>query len=98
MTRMLVPHLNNFTFVFPSSPLLTQAEDVIPDLMCQQEKLPPRCQSSPICECVHIIDVPLGATVELILVNQGTSQHRACAASGLTPPMNCTKARHCKLP
>ena len=98
LTRVLVPQLNNFTFMFPSSPLLTQAEDVIPDLMCQQEKPPPRCVGSPICECVHTIDVPLGATVELILVDQGTSQHCACGASGLTPPINCTKARHCKGP
>ena len=71
MTRVLVPQLNNFTFMFPSSPLLTQAEDVNPDLMCRQETLPPRCQGSPICECVHIIDLPLGATVELVLVDQG---------------------------
>jgi hypothetical protein len=78
VTGLLVPQLNNFTFMFPSSPLLTQAEDVNPDLLCQQEKLPPRCQDSPICECVHIIDLPLGATVELILVDQGTSRHCAC--------------------
>ncbi|XP_021934112.1 laccase-1-like [Zootermopsis nevadensis] len=71
---VLVPQLNNFTFTFPSSPLLTQAEDVNPDLLCQQETPPSRCQGSPICECVHVIDLPLGATVELILADLGGSE------------------------
>jgi hypothetical protein len=74
---MLVPQLNNFTFTFPSSPLLTQAEDVDPDLMCRKETLPLRCQGLPICECVHVIDLPLRATVELILVDQGNRQQMA---------------------
>jgi hypothetical protein len=86
VTRVLVPQLNNFTFMFPSSPLLTQADDFTLDLMCQQEPLPPRCRGSPICECVHIIDLPLGATVELILVDQG----ERCRALRLTPAVNST--------
>lgn len=71
--HVLVPQLNNFTFTFPPSPLLTQVEDVDPDLMCRKETRPARCQDLPICECVHVIDLPLGATVELILVDQGGS-------------------------
>lgn len=74
---MFVPQLNNFTFIFPSSPLLTQAEDVDPDLMCRKETRPPRCQSQPICDCVHVIDLPLRGTVELILVDQGNRQQMA---------------------
>ncbi|KAJ9592226.1 hypothetical protein L9F63_001227, partial [Diploptera punctata] len=73
VNRVMVPQLNNFTFTFPPSPLLTQADDLSWDLMCQRDTLPPRCQGQPICECVHIIDLPLGATVELILVDQGGS-------------------------
>ncbi|PSN32868.1 hypothetical protein C0J52_23401 [Blattella germanica] len=73
VNRVMVPQLNNLTFTFPPSPLLTQAEDLAPDLMCRKEAPPPRCQGSPICECVHVIDLPLGATVELILVDQGGS-------------------------
>jgi hypothetical protein len=69
--HVLVPQLNNFTFTFPSSPLLTQADDVDPDLLCRKETPPLRCLGLPICECVHVIDLPLGATVELILVDQG---------------------------
>jgi hypothetical protein len=76
VTRVLVPQLNNFTFTFPPSPLLTQASDVAPDLICRQETPPPRCEGSPICECVHVIDLPLGATVELILLDLGNKQQR----------------------
>ncbi|XP_023707484.1 laccase-4 isoform X2 [Cryptotermes secundus] len=71
VAHVFVPQLNNFTFIFPSSPLLTQAEDVDHDLMCRKETLPLRCQSQPICDCVHVIDLPLRGTVELILVDQG---------------------------
>lgn len=71
--RVMVPQLNNFTFTFPPSPLLTQEHDVPSDLMCQADTPPPRCQGTPFCECVHVVDLPLGATVELVLVDQGGS-------------------------
>ncbi|KAJ4431351.1 hypothetical protein ANN_19948 [Periplaneta americana] len=38
--RVMVPQLNNFTFTFPPSPLLTQADDVSPDILCQTETPP----------------------------------------------------------
>lgn len=85
--RML--NVNNVTFTFPSSPLLTQGEDVSPGMLCtnsdNEDELNDsnetvsrrRCRQAgdvgagDICECVHVRHVPLGATVEIILLDQG---------------------------
>lgn len=82
--------MNNITFTFPSSPLLTQGGDVSPDTMCSKYDDDDaddahenndtvsrrRCRSvadgaGDMCECVHVRHVPLGATVEIILLDQG---------------------------
>ncbi|KAL4714567.1 hypothetical protein ACJJTC_006613 [Scirpophaga incertulas] len=51
-------------FTYPASPLLTQGADVNPDTLCSPE-------SGQGEECVHIKDVPLDSTVELIMFDQG---------------------------
>ncbi|KAL3267707.1 hypothetical protein HHI36_006838 [Cryptolaemus montrouzieri] len=61
--------LNNITFTFPSSPILTQPEDVSISSICNELKIPKNCLDSDTCECVHIEHIPLGAKVELILLN-----------------------------
>ncbi|KAG5325774.1 LAC4 protein, partial [Pseudoatta argentina] len=83
-TRVL--NVNNVTFTFPPSPLLTQ--DVSPGMLCTNNNEDDlnesnetmsrrRCRqvgdggASDICECVHVRHVPLGATVEIILLDQG---------------------------
>lgn len=63
--------MNNLTFTYPSSPLLTQLDDVNHKALCNSVTLPEKCKDKEICECVHIEHVPLGATVELILIDQG---------------------------
>nr|XP_023015827.1 laccase-like [Leptinotarsa decemlineata] len=62
---------NNITFVYPSSPLLTQPADVPLDSMCNESNWPARCAGKITCECVHVEHVPLGSTAEIILIDQG---------------------------
>ena len=59
--------------MFPSSPLISQSEDVNTDVICNRDKIPNKCRAKPkeICECVHIVKASLGAVVELVLVNKG---------------------------
>lgn len=87
-------NVDNATFTFPSSPLLTQGGDVSPGMLCSgngehdgnedergesNETVPRRrcgavgdaTGASDMCECVHVRHVPLGATVEIILLDQG---------------------------
>ncbi|KAG8230257.1 hypothetical protein J437_LFUL009795 [Ladona fulva] len=82
-----VPRIANLTFMYPPSPLVTQASDVPYDLRCSQDLFPKRCPTtvgkrmeegsaiekgdSDVCECVHQIDIGLGETVELMLVDEG---------------------------
>lgn len=83
-------NVDNATFTFPSSPLLTQGGDVSPGMLCSNgdnddesydesggSASRRRCRpagyagASDMCECVHVRHVPLGATVEIVLVDQG---------------------------
>ncbi|XP_076232494.1 uncharacterized protein LOC143177996 [Calliopsis andreniformis] len=87
-TRVL--NVNNATFTFPSSPLLTQGADIPEETLCsfssddddahnENETASPssrRCHrgdgaATSTCECTHVRHVPLGATVEIILFDQG---------------------------
>ncbi|KYN03708.1 PREDICTED: laccase-4-like [Cyphomyrmex costatus] len=88
-TETRVLNVNNVTFTFPSSPLLTQGDDVSPGILCNNDDNEDdlnesnetvsrrRCRqvgdvgTGDICECVHVRHVPLGATVEIILLDQG---------------------------
>lgn len=89
-TETRVLNVDNATFTFPSSPLLTQGGDVSPGMLCtnrddNEDDLSEsnetvsrrRCRAvsdvgaGDICECVHVRHVPLGATVEIILLDQG---------------------------
>ncbi|XP_020298283.1 laccase-like isoform X2 [Pseudomyrmex gracilis] len=88
-TRVL--NVNNVTFTYPSSPLLTQSGDVSPGMLCSggdgedndedgrgennetvsRRRCRPLADDGDMCECVHVRHVPLGATVEIILLDQG---------------------------
>lgn len=96
-TETRVLNVDNSTFTFPSSPLLTQGGDVSPDMICSNHDDDDddadnarnenndtvsrrRCRpigdgassgASNMCECVHVRRIPLGATVEIILLDQG---------------------------
>ena len=82
-TRVL--NIDNATFTYPSSPLLTQGADIQETMFCSgfeegslksanrcQNPLSPRkLEENTLCECVHVRHIPLGATVEIILMDQG---------------------------
>ncbi|XP_018346836.1 PREDICTED: laccase-4-like isoform X2 [Trachymyrmex septentrionalis] len=86
-TETRVLNVNNVTFTFPPSPLLTQGGDVSPGMLCinneddlnesNETMSRRRCRQvgdvggGDICECVNVRHVPLGATVEIILLDQG---------------------------
>jgi hypothetical protein len=50
--------------MYPASPLLTQGADVNPDSLCSGVHGEGE-------ECVHIKEVPLQSTVEIVLYDQG---------------------------
>lgn len=66
---------NNITFLYPSSPLLTQYYDVPDSILCNSNQRPDTCKDGVICECVHVENVSLGAGVELVLIDQGWPLH-----------------------
>ncbi|XP_043260071.1 laccase-4-like [Colletes gigas] len=87
-TRIL--NVNNASFTYPSSPLLSQGADVSEESLCSSTSSDDlhndnnettsvssrRCRhgaatASDTCECVHVRYIPLGATVEIILLDQG---------------------------
>ncbi|KAF7277936.1 hypothetical protein GWI33_009052 [Rhynchophorus ferrugineus] len=68
--RSKIYRINNLTFVYPSSPLLTQPMDVPSTLICNELMVPEACRASDICECVHLETIPLGQSVEVILIDQ----------------------------
>ncbi|XP_029056021.1 laccase-5-like isoform X2 [Osmia bicornis bicornis] len=86
-TRIL--NVNNDTFTYPSSPLLTQGADVSEESLCSPDDEDSRNENNETaslssrrcrrgdgivldtCECVHVRYIPFGATVEIILFDQG---------------------------
>jgi len=67
----IAPRLNNITFSFSPSPLLSQIRDVKGlDVICNSDYKPGSCTEDHLCECVHVIDIPFDANVELILIDQ----------------------------
>jgi len=71
--RNLVASLiNNVSFVAPPSPLLSQGPDIPQDVYCPiGNNGYPQCAANAMkdgyCECVHVILVPRGAVVQIVL-------------------------------
>lgn len=59
--------------MFPSSPLLSQFSDIEgSNVLCSNDKHVTHClDSGAVCECVHMIDIPLHSRVELLLIDKG---------------------------
>ena len=46
-------------------------------LLCSSNNKPSHCENNAtVCECVHVINIPLHATVELILIDQGKCSNK----------------------
>ena len=70
--RLRSPQMNNITNRLPSSPLLTQEQDVDKDMFCNDTHLEPdkHC-SGGFCECLHVVEVGLNDVVEMFIVDEG---------------------------
>lgn len=78
-----VPRVCNISLALPAAPLLTQPRDAEAYdgeggvAVCRGDGQPATCPShlhgreDHSCECTHVIKVPLGSTVELVLADQG---------------------------
>ncbi|KDR11747.1 laccase-2-like isoform X2 [Zootermopsis nevadensis] len=66
---LLSSTMNNISFVAPPVPPLTQSEDIPAGALCPVDAngLPQCPGGQSYCACVHVIKIPLGALVQIIL-------------------------------
>ncbi|KAJ8298427.1 hypothetical protein KUTeg_024958 [Tegillarca granosa] len=62
--------INYITNVRPPAPLLTQYHDVPQDAFCNADTIKQNCTEE-FCECLHMIKVGLGETVEFVMIDEG---------------------------
>ncbi|XP_071552768.1 LOW QUALITY PROTEIN: uncharacterized protein [Panulirus ornatus] len=67
--RINTPQLNDVTFVFPDAPPLSQPDASRQHTFCRYGE-PPSCEGD-FCSCTYVLEVALGETVEMVLVDQG---------------------------
>ncbi|KAF7993644.1 hypothetical protein HCN44_010239 [Aphidius gifuensis] len=63
----VVPSVDGITNRLETSPLLTQYDNIPKSEICNGKKKPKHCENQPVCQCTHIIDIPLNASVEIII-------------------------------
>ncbi|XP_022097719.1 laccase-1-like isoform X2 [Acanthaster planci] len=67
---MTYPQLNDITYYFPTSPVLSQFGDLPENIFCNQSDFPQgECAGEKLCSCVHTINVGEKERIEVILVN-----------------------------
>ncbi|XP_071451368.1 uncharacterized protein [Hetaerina americana] len=79
--RLQTPQLNHISLKIPNFPILTQRNLLEVDGIdypefCNQTSLAAEgklCSSKDFCHCTHLLRVPLGAVVELILIDEGVA-------------------------
>ncbi|XP_017471070.1 PREDICTED: laccase-21-like, partial [Rhagoletis zephyria] len=64
----LISLIDEISYVSPPSTILSQYDDIPPELFCNSDNRPAKCGEN--CECVHKVDIPLGAVVEVVLVDE----------------------------
>nr|XP_022908342.1 laccase-4-like [Onthophagus taurus]XP_022908343.1 laccase-4-like [Onthophagus taurus] len=69
LNKVLTPQLNHITMKMPSTPLLQNRHRFKPDMFCNETTVK-KCDKD-FCECTHVIKIPLGNVVELILIDKG---------------------------
>ncbi|XP_034141196.1 laccase-2 isoform X3 [Drosophila guanche] len=60
--------VDEISYISPPAPPLSQIDDVPSEYFCNGDNRPPNC--GPNCECTHMVDIPLGAIVEVVLVDE----------------------------
>lgn len=67
-----VAQINEMSFKYPTSPLLSQPENTPDEAMCSLETRSGQCTDTPqFCECVQVIEVSPRQNIDIILIDQG---------------------------
>ncbi|XP_043254641.1 laccase-4-like [Colletes gigas] len=67
-----VAQINGMSFKYPSSPLLSQPENISEESICSLETRSQECADTPLfCECIQIIEVPPRKSIEIVLIDEG---------------------------
>ena len=62
--------INNISYKEPSSPLLSERNNIPKEEFCPTgNDGRPQCKSD-ICRCVHLLKIPLGAMTQIIIVDK----------------------------
>lgn len=73
--RVFTPQLNHISLNLPHFPLLSGRDRLKQDALCNETSLQANgtdCNKE-FCECTHVVRVPLGGVLEIVLVDQGAS-------------------------
>ena len=65
------PQVNNISHVEPLQPLILGLKE--PSNICHSDAMPKdlACHEDDFCECLHVLKVPLGDTVDIVLIDEG---------------------------
>lgn len=71
--QFIGPQLNRISMKMPSSPLLSARNSLDDSRFCNESSLAQRNIDCTVefCECSHVLQVPLNAVVEMVLVDEG---------------------------
>ncbi|XP_053671441.1 uncharacterized protein LOC128721687 [Anopheles nili] len=70
--RLYTPQLNHISMRMPPVPFLPGRDALDESQFCNETSLRDRnCSGGEFCECSHVIQIPLHATVEMIMVDEG---------------------------
>lgn len=74
-SRLYTPQLNHISMKMPAAPLMLAKESYTDDMFCNDTYLAAKgidCRKE-FCECHHILQVHLNATVELVIIDEGVT-------------------------
>lgn len=61
--------VDEISYTSPASPMLSQIDDIPPEMFCNGDNKPANCGRN--CMCSHKVDIPMHAVVEVVLVDEG---------------------------
>ncbi|XP_066994423.2 uncharacterized protein [Anabrus simplex] len=71
--KLYTPQLNHISMKLPSFPMLSERDRLTSNMFCNESTISETNCTEKYCECTHVIQVPLGHVVELILVDKGVT-------------------------
>lgn len=67
-----IPQINQVTFKYPPSPVLSQNQAISNDIFCSFDKKAKSCEfNNDFCECLQILEVPENKIIDIVLINEG---------------------------